>query len=61
MAKKLASVRKRKPSLRQISAKLAEAGFVNGGGKPYNPKSVAAMLEQKPVVSHGVSVAAWSA
>lgn len=44
MAKELASVRKRKPSLRMIAAELAKAGHVNINGRAYNPKSVAAML-----------------
>jgi DNA invertase Pin-like site-specific DNA recombinase len=33
-----------KPSLRAISAALAEQGHVNERGKPFNPKSVAVML-----------------
>lgn len=45
MAKQIrASVRKHKPSLRAIAAKLAEAGHVNVNGNPYNAKSIAAML-----------------
>lgn len=36
--------RKAAPSLRQISAELALAGFVNERGVPFNPKSIAAML-----------------
>jgi hypothetical protein len=44
MARKLAAVRKRKPSLRQISAALAAAGHLNELGKPFAPKSIAAML-----------------
>lgn len=44
MARKLAAVRKRKPSLRMIAAELAAAGHVNANGREYNPKSVAAML-----------------
>jgi hypothetical protein len=44
MARKLAAVRKRKPSLRQISVALAGAGHFNELGKPFAPKSVAAML-----------------
>jgi hypothetical protein len=35
---------KRKPSLRQISAALAAAGHLNELGKPFAPKSIAAML-----------------
>ena len=41
---KLAAARKRKPSLRQISAALAAAGHLNELGKPFAPKSIAAML-----------------
>ena len=42
-------LRRRRPkggqrSLREISAELAAAGYVNERGKPYNPKSVASML-----------------
>ncbi len=44
MARKLAAVRKRKPSLRAISAELAAQGHLNERGKPFNPKSVAVML-----------------
>jgi DNA invertase Pin-like site-specific DNA recombinase len=44
MARELAAVRKRKPSLRQISAALAAAGHLNELGKPFAPKSIAAML-----------------
>jgi DNA invertase Pin-like site-specific DNA recombinase len=33
-----------KPSLRAISAELAAHGFLNERGKPFNPKSIAAML-----------------
>jgi hypothetical protein len=33
-----------KPSLRAISAALAEVGHLNEHGRPYNPKSVAVML-----------------
>ena len=46
MARKLAGVRKRKPSLREISAALAEAGHLNEKGKPFAAKSVAVMLAQ---------------
>jgi ribosomal 50S subunit-recycling heat shock protein len=45
MARKLAAVRKRKPSLRMIAAELAAAGHVNVNGRAYNPKSVAAMMD----------------
>ena len=31
-------------SYRQVSARLGEAGFLNERGKPYNPKSVRAMV-----------------
>ena len=41
---KLAAARKRKPSLRQISAALAAAGHLNELGKPFAPQSIAAML-----------------
>jgi DNA invertase Pin-like site-specific DNA recombinase len=34
-------------SYRQISAKLEAAGFLNERGKPFNPKSVRAMVEQR--------------
>ncbi|MGO9419911.1 hypothetical protein [Roseiarcus sp.] len=44
MARKLAAVRKRKPSLGEISAALAEAGHLNERGKPLAAKSVASML-----------------
>jgi hypothetical protein len=44
MARELAAVRKRKPSLRQISALLAAAGHLNELGKPFAPKSIAATL-----------------
>jgi len=44
MAKGLAAARKRKPSLREISEELAEAGHLNENGKPFAPKSVASML-----------------
>lgn len=44
MARRLASVRKRKPSLRAIADQLAAAGFTNERGNTYNPKSIAAML-----------------
>lgn len=42
-------LRRRRPkggqrSLRGISAELAAAGYVNERGKPFNPKSIAAML-----------------
>jgi hypothetical protein len=44
MAKRLAAVRKRKPSLRAIAAALAQAGHFNERGKPFGPKSIALML-----------------
>jgi hypothetical protein len=44
MAKRLAEVRKRKPSLRAIAAALAQAGYLSELGKPFAPKSIAAML-----------------
>jgi hypothetical protein len=44
MARKLAAVRKRKPSLRAISAALANAGCLNERGAPFNPASVAKMI-----------------
>ena len=44
LARKLARVNKRKPSLRQISAKLATASYFNERGNPFNPKSIATML-----------------
>ncbi len=34
-------------SFRKISTKLAEAGYVNERGQPFNPKSVRAMLDRK--------------
>ena len=33
-------------SYQQISARLEEAGFLNERGRPYNPKSIRAMVEQ---------------
>jgi hypothetical protein len=33
-------------SYRQISARLEEAGFLNECGRPYNPKSIRAMVER---------------
>ncbi len=44
LARKLSAVRKRKPSLRTISAALAEAGYLNERGAPLNPKSIGVML-----------------
>jgi DNA invertase Pin-like site-specific DNA recombinase len=44
MAQKLARARKRKPSLRTISAALAAAGYLNERNAPFNPASVAKML-----------------
>jgi hypothetical protein len=35
-------------SLLAISAALAEQGHLNERGKPFNPKSVAAMLARRP-------------
>ena len=34
-------------SLRAISARLAEAGYLNKRGKPFNPNSIKAMLVTK--------------
>jgi hypothetical protein len=34
-------------SLRKIAAALAEAGHLNERGKPFNPKSIVAMVAQK--------------
>ena len=36
-------------SLREVAAALAKAGYLNENGSPYNPKSVRAMIQQKPV------------
>ena len=44
MARRLAAVRKRKPSLRTISNALAAAGHMNERGVPFNPASVAKMV-----------------
>jgi hypothetical protein len=44
LAKRLAAVRKRKPSLRAIAAALAQAGYFNERGNPFGPKSIAVML-----------------
>ena len=46
LAKRLARKKPkgRKMSLRAVSAELAAQGFLNERGKPFNPKSVAAML-----------------
>jgi hypothetical protein len=44
MATRLASVRKRKPSLRALAAALAAAGHLNERGTQFAPKSIAAML-----------------
>jgi hypothetical protein len=41
LAKALA---RKKLSLRAISAELAAQGFMNERGRPFNPKSIAAML-----------------
>ena len=43
-ARKLASVRKRKPSLRKVAIALADAGFVNPNGKIYSAMTVRSML-----------------
>ena len=43
-ARKLASVRKRKPSLRKVAMALADAGFVNPNGKIYSAMTVRSML-----------------
>jgi DNA invertase Pin-like site-specific DNA recombinase len=43
-ARKLASVRKRKPTLNKIALALAEAGFVNANGKIYTDKTVRTMI-----------------
>jgi len=42
-----------KLSLRAISAKLAAQGFLNERGRPFNPKSVAAMLEARTRLGNG--------
>ena len=34
-------------SLKRISGELAAKGYVNERGRPFNPKSVRAMLERK--------------
>jgi DNA invertase Pin-like site-specific DNA recombinase len=47
MARKLAAVRKRKPSLRAISTALTEAGHLNERGAPFNPASVAKMIAKR--------------
>jgi hypothetical protein len=44
LAKALARKRKQKPSLRAISAALAEAGHLNEHGKPFAAKSIASMI-----------------
>jgi DNA invertase Pin-like site-specific DNA recombinase len=44
MARKLAAVRKRRPSLRMILAALAEAGHLNERGAPFNQASVRKMI-----------------
>jgi hypothetical protein len=48
LAKELAAVRKpgsvRKPSLRWISAQLAERGYVTSRGRPYSASAVQSML-----------------
>jgi DNA invertase Pin-like site-specific DNA recombinase len=44
LARKLASVRKRPPSLRAISAALAEAGHLNERGRPFAAVSISRML-----------------
>jgi DNA invertase Pin-like site-specific DNA recombinase len=45
LARELARRRKRRPSLRAISAELAKAGHLNVNGQPYNPQSVRAMIQ----------------
>ena len=46
LAKALARTKPKggKPSLRAISAELAARGFLNERGRPFNPKSIAALL-----------------
>jgi DNA invertase Pin-like site-specific DNA recombinase len=44
LAKQLNRKRKDKPSLRDISKLLAETGYLNEKGRPFNPKSIASML-----------------
>jgi len=44
-ARKLLSVRKRKPSLRAVGRALAEAGYVNSNGRNYTTKTIQAMLK----------------
>jgi len=39
--------RKRRPSLRQISILLAEAGHVNSRRRPYDPRQIARMIKKK--------------
>jgi DNA invertase Pin-like site-specific DNA recombinase len=43
-ARKLASVRKRKPSLHFVAMALADAGYVNANGKVYTDKTIRTML-----------------
>jgi DNA invertase Pin-like site-specific DNA recombinase len=47
MARRLARVKKRKPSLRAISNALAAAGHMNERGVPFNPASIAKMVAAK--------------
>jgi DNA invertase Pin-like site-specific DNA recombinase len=50
MAKRLRRTNSRtgeRMSFRDISAALEAAGYVNENGRPYNPKSVRAMVEQR--------------
>ena len=50
MAKRLrraSPVTGKRLSLRKISAELAKAGHLNEQGRPYNPKSVLAMIDGK--------------
>ena len=46
MARKLASRRKQKPSLRDIAMALEQAGFVNAKGKRFDATSVRSMLNR---------------
>jgi DNA invertase Pin-like site-specific DNA recombinase len=43
-ARKLAAVRKRRPSLRRIASALADAGFVNSNGRIYSAMTVRSMI-----------------
>ena len=46
LARKLASVRKRKPSLRKIAMALQQAGYVNAKGKCYDATSIQSMIRK---------------